>query len=206
MPSDFVYVPGNLGHDAEVDARGLHDVTLTGTCAILASMVPRAALSAPQAVGDPTTLVRMPLRQFYFALVGALRPGATFPPNHLLVAGIIHPRRLGMAFEACVKAGLDITPTTLSVARVRLLRMAKTAYLGDPAPFMVLSEDIYRTRMALRVPAPLAAVGGAIPGAPEPNDNASPAYAGLIQTLWFTGSDGTFAPLGFAEAIRSPPG
>ena len=157
MPLSFAAIPGLAGNALTV-ARGPHGVTAMGPATALSTMVPQFR-AAPGVVANSF------LFQFYhiyWLLLAIVRPAAGFPRGALLVATMIHVQRLGVAFEACIAGGLDLSPCSASVARKRLRRLSARLFLATPAPFEALAADVYTLVMPPPpVPAPPLATAAA---------------------------------------------
>ena len=194
MPLSFAIVPGLAGN-LMVLARNDHHVTATGPCVVLAAWIPEFR-AAP---GAGANAFIFHFWQIQWLLLVIVRPAPNLDRDALLVRGVVHVNRLGVALEACLAAGLDISPCSPSVARKRLRATAASAFANNQAPFIVNPADIYAVVMPAVPPAPVG--GGAAMGVAAPANSMSGAAASLGM---FVGADGTMSPLADAEPILFP--
>ena len=199
MPASFEHFVG-LSDDQLRAARRDHDVHLTGASLALCVMVP--SLSSSPGPGGATVVL---LRDFFWLMLSACRPGADIQRTTRLAPYLVHPSRCGVALDACIAAGMDTSPAkSASVARARIASFAANLFRSEPAAFLVSMADLYVVTLRLPPP-PLALVvglAGPVPAPPLPQ--AHPPAADLAELRWFVDDLGTFAPLSFAESIICP--
>ena len=192
MPLTFETIPGLAGNPL-VLARGDHDVVATGPCLALATWIPEFR---PIAGPAPNTIF-FALWRIQWLGLAILRPAPGLPAR-LLVGCMVNVQRIGVAIEACIAGGLNLTPTSASVARKLLRRKAAAIFTNTPAPFLVQAADLYGMVLPPLPPAP--PMGAALAGAAPCNSTSG--AAATIDLL--VGADGTFMPWAHAEPILFP--
>ena len=116
MPFAFTQHPGQNGDQLTI-ARGDHRAVVTGAALILLSMI----TSLPyQQVGAVVT-IDFPF--LCWLMLGVTSLSALIAPNTTIAQYIIHVSRLGIALEHVLTNGLDTTPCSASVARIRVKRL-----------------------------------------------------------------------------------
>ena len=113
MPLSFAAFPGVAGN-ALVLARGPHQIEATGPAIVLATMVPTF-----MAIAGPANNFFFSFPAIFWLLLPITLADAAFPRNAPAVSLTVHVTRLGVALECCIANGLDTTPCSPSVARMR---------------------------------------------------------------------------------------
>jgi hypothetical protein len=160
MPMHFAPVPpGVLGDDLR-EARGGHSVHLRGESLALLEMVPELAAVAVDAAPPNVNTKVVPYGKVSWIISPTLiADREDLPLQPLVFRHVVEPLRLGIAFEVLRGThGLDTTPCSMSVARARLAKLAKSARLIDPVPFTVPADEWYRVQLAPVGGAPMPAV------------------------------------------------
>ena len=93
MPFDYTPHPG-LNLQQTRQARGPHDVVVTGPALALATLLPSLP-GVPQGAGALT----WPCVMIYWLFLPIIKPGGDYPNGTLLSDFLIHVSRLGVAFE-----------------------------------------------------------------------------------------------------------
>ena len=146
--------------------------------------------SLPYQQLEAVTTIDLPF--LCWLLLGVIRLSNHIPPNTAIAQCIIHVSRLGIALEHMLTNGLDTTPCSASVARIRVKRLGVQLAGSYPIPFTVLPMDLYP--VVLPPPAPPPAI----------IQLAWPVTANVSTIDMFVGADLTMQPLADAEPIWQP--
>ena len=141
-------------------ARAQHDVTATGPCCALHTMIP-SFMGAVQ----PNSDVRFTQWRIFWLGLAVIRPGPDLNPATLLVAVRVGIARIGAALDLILlHPQMNLNACSPAVARRRVASMASTIFTDNPLPFLCMAADLENQRKCPhRPPPPSPGLGGAAP-------------------------------------------